>query len=29
LEILHASRFFDIASKELPREIKRKFFSAS
>ena len=28
-EILHASRFFDIASKELPREIKRKFFSAS
>lgn len=27
LEILHASRFFNIASKELPQEIKQKFFA--
>ncbi len=29
LEILHASKFFNIASKELPREVKQKFFSAA
>ena len=28
LEILHASKFFNIASKELPREVKQKFFAA-
>ena len=28
LEILHASQFFNIASKELPQEVKQKFFSA-
>lgn len=28
LEILHASHFFNTASKELPREVKQKFFSA-
>lgn len=28
-EILHASQFFNIASKELPREVKQKFFSAA
>ena len=28
LEILHASNFFNIASKELPSDIKQKFFSA-
>jgi uncharacterized protein YuzE len=27
LEILHASKFFNIASKELPADIKQKFFS--
>lgn len=26
LEILHASDFFNIASKELPIEVKRRFF---
>lgn len=26
-EILHASKFFNIASKELPDEVKQKFFS--
>lgn len=26
LEILHASDFFNIASKELPDEVKRRFF---
>lgn len=29
LEILHASRFFNIASKELPKEVKQKFFTAA
>lgn len=29
LEILHASNFFDIASKELPKEVKQKFFASS
>ena len=28
-EILHASQFFNIASKELPREVKQKFFSTT
>lgn len=28
LEILHASKFFNIASKELPSDIKQKYFSA-
>ena len=28
LEILHASKFFNIASKELPNGIKQKFFAA-
>lgn len=27
LEILHASKFFNIASKELPQEVKQKFFA--
>lgn len=27
LEILHASQFFNIASKELPKEVKQKFFA--
>jgi len=27
LEIIHASKFFDIASKELPKEVKQKFFA--
>jgi len=27
LEILHASNFFNLASKELPREVKQKFFT--
>ena len=27
LEILQASRFFHIASKELPREVKQKYFA--
>lgn len=27
LEILHASKFFHNASKELPRDIKQKFFA--
>lgn len=27
LEILHASNFFNLASKELPREVKQKFFA--
>ncbi len=29
LEILHASTFFNIASKELPKDIKQKYFSAA
>ncbi len=29
LEILHASGFFNIASKELPDEIKQKFFQTN
>lgn len=29
LEILHASKFFNIASKELPAEVKQKFFATS
>lgn len=29
LEILHASKFFNLASKELPREVKQKFFANS
>ncbi len=29
LEILHASKFLDITSKQLPKEIKQKFFSTS
>jgi uncharacterized protein YuzE len=28
LEILHASNFFNIASKELPADIKQKYFSS-
>lgn len=28
-EILHASQFFNKASKELPKEVKQKFFSAA
>jgi len=28
LEILHASQFLDITSKQLPKELKQKFFSA-
>ena len=27
LEILRASKFFNIASKELPKEVKQKFFA--
>lgn len=27
LEILHASQFFHIAAKELPKEVKQKFFA--
>ena len=27
LEILHASNFFNLASKELPSDVKQKFFS--
>ena len=27
LEILHASNFFNLASKELPRDVKQKFFA--
>lgn len=27
LEILHASNFFSKASKELPREVKQRFFA--
>lgn len=27
LEILHASSFFHIAARDLPREVKQKFFS--
>lgn len=26
LEILHASNFFNLASKQLPKEVKEKFF---
>lgn len=26
LEILHASKFFDITSKNLPKELKQQFF---
>jgi len=29
LEILHASKFFNIASKELPKEVKTKYFSTA
>lgn len=29
LEILNASEFFNMASKELPKEIKEKFFATS
>lgn len=29
LEILHASNFFNIASKELPAEIKARYFAKS
>lgn len=28
LEILYASQFLDITSKQLPKELKQKFFSA-
>jgi uncharacterized protein YuzE len=28
LEILHASQFFNRAAKELPKEVKTKYFSA-
>lgn len=28
LEILHASKFLDITSKQLPKELKQKFFSS-
>lgn len=28
LEILHASNFFNLASKQLPRDIKQKFFAS-
>ncbi len=27
LEILHASKFFNLASRELPKEVKQRFFS--
>lgn len=29
LEILHASKFFNLASKALPKEVKQKFFTAA
>ena len=29
LEILHASQFFNIASKELPNDVKQKFFAGA
>lgn len=29
LEILHASQFFNSAAKELPQEIKSKYFAAT
>lgn len=29
LEILHASKFFNIASKQLPKEVKQKLFAAA
>ena len=29
LEILHASSFFDTASRELPDEVKQKFFATA
>ena len=29
LEILHASKFFHTAARELPREVKQKFFIRS
>lgn len=29
LEIIHASKFFDLTSKQLPNEVKRRFFSVS
>ncbi|OGM20331.1 hypothetical protein A2714_04775 [Candidatus Woesebacteria bacterium RIFCSPHIGHO2_01_FULL_38_9] len=29
LEILKASKFFNIASKELPKEVKEKFFTTA
>ena len=29
LEILHASKFFNLTSKELPKEVKERFFSVS
>lgn len=28
LEILHASQFLDLTSKQLPKELKQKFFSS-
>jgi uncharacterized protein YuzE len=28
LEILHASNFFNVASKELPKEVKQRFFAS-
>ncbi|KKQ34051.1 MAG: hypothetical protein US51_C0054G0004 [Microgenomates group bacterium GW2011_GWA2_37_6] len=28
LEILHASKFLDITSKQLPKELKQKFFAS-
>lgn len=29
LEILHASKFFNLTSKELPMEVKQRYFSVS
>ena len=29
LEILHASKFFNLTAKELPDEVKQRFFSIS
>ena len=29
LEIIHASKFFDLTSKKLPKEVKQRFFSSS
>ena len=29
LEILNASKFFNIASKELPKDVKEKFFTTA